>query len=386
MNAQRVRRAPPNQSGTARRRTPFCASFSKTLWLACLAVALHAQPPGPPSALLNNNQLIESYSRAIQLMESTGVALPDLARAGAPLVESGRQYLDNIRADPSSADANYAFLANLRAYVALSDAVPKPYPFSDEAQKQLHELRDVLARAEAHFRALIIEKDRQLRNPDRDNIARYAEQDSRIGPPKPGKPRVIFLGDSITDRWRLNEYFPDRDFINRGIGGQITGQMLGRMESDVIRLQPAAVVVLGGTNDIARGVPIPAIEDNLAMIADLADYYKVKVILCSLLPVSDYHKDADPNYERSRTRPAATILALNEWIKGFCAKRNLTYLDYYPKLVDGSGFFKADLADDGLHPNSAGYRLMAPLVLEAVNKIGAPVPQPQQKKHGLFGR
>jgi len=357
----------------------------RALWLACLAVLLHAQPPEPPSALLNNSQLIESYSRTIQLMESTGVALPDLARAGAPLVASGRQYLDNIRADPSSADANYAFLANLRAFVALSDAVPKPYPFSEEAQKQLHELRDELARVEAHFRALIIQKDRQLRNPDRDNIARYADQDSRIGPPKPGKPRVIFLGDSITDRWRLNEYFPDREFINRGIGGQITGQMLGRIESDVIRLQPAAVVVLGGTNDIARGVPIPAIEDNLAMIADLADYYKVKVILCSLLPVSDYHKDADPNYERTRTRPVATILALNDWIKGFCAKRNLTYLDYYPKLVDSSGFLKADLADDGLHPNSAGYRLMAPLVLEAINKISAPVPQ-QLKKHGLFGR
>ena len=358
----------------------------RALWLACLTVVLHAQPPETPSALLNNNQLIESYSRAIQLMESTGVALPDLARAGAPLVESGRQYLDNIRADPSSADANYAFLANLRAYVALSDAVPKPYPFSEEAQKQLHELRDVLARVEAHFRALIVQKDRQLRDPDRDNVARYADQDSRIGPPKPGKPRVIFLGDSITDRWRLNEYFPDRDFINRGVGGQITGQMLGRVESDVIRLQPAAVVVLGGTNDIARGVPISAIEDHLAMIADLADYYKVKVILCSLLPVSDYHKDADPNYERTRTRPTATILALNDWIKSFCAKRNLTYLDYYPKLVDGSGFFKADLADDGLHPNSAGYRLMAPLVLEAISKIGAPAAQPQQKKHGLFGR
>jgi lysophospholipase L1-like esterase len=358
----------------------------RALWLACLFVALHAQPPEPPSALLDNNQLIASYNRAIQLMESTGVALPDLARAGAPLVESGRQYLDNIRADPSSADANYAFLANLRAYVALSDAVPKPYPFSEEAQKQLHELRDVLARVEAHFRALIVQKDRQLRNADRDNVARYAEPDSRIPPPKPGKPRVIFLGDSITDRWRLNEYFPDRDFINRGIGGQITGQMLGRMESDVIRLQPAAVVVLGGTNDIARGVPIPAIEDNLAMIADLADYYKVKVILCSLLPVSDYHKDADPSYERTRSRPIATILALNDWIKGFCAKRNLIYLDYYPKLVDGSGFFKADLADDGLHPNGAGYRVMAPLVLEAVNKLSAPVPQPQQKKHGLFGR
>ena len=358
----------------------------RSLWLACIAIALYAQPQEPPSALLNTKQLVETYNRAIQLMESTGVALPDLARAGAPLLETARQILVNVRADPSSADSNYAFVANLRAYVALSDAVPKPYPFSEEAQKQLHELRDAEARVEAHFRALISQKDRQLRNPDRDNVARYADQDSRIGPPKPGKPRVVFLGDSITDFWHLNEYFPERDYVNRGISGQVSGQMLGRMESDVIRLKPSTVIVLAGTNDIARGVPLPAIEDNLAMIADLADYYKIKAILCSVLPVSDYHKDADPNYERTKARPIATIRTLNEWIKGFCAKRNLIYLDYYSKLVDPSGYMKTDLADDGLHPNSAGYRLMAPLVLEAMDKISAPAPQAEQKKRRLFGR
>jgi lysophospholipase L1-like esterase len=353
--------------------------------LACVVLCLHAQPT-TPSALLSTNQLLESYGRAIQLMESTGVALPDLARAGAPLVENARQILADIRSNPAGADSNYAFLVNLRAFVALSDAVPKPFPFSEEAQKQLHELRDEQARIEAHFRALITQKDQQLRNPDRDNVTRYSDDDARLGTPKAGKPRVVFLGDSITDFWRLNEYFPDRDFVNRGIAGQITGQMLGRMESDVIRLQPSALVVLGGTNDIARGVPLSAIEDNLAMIAELADYYKIKVILCSVLPVSDYHKDADPNYERTRTRPPATIRALNDWIKSFSAKRSLIYLDYYSKLVDSSGYIKADLADDGLHPNAAGYRLMAPVVLEVLNKLSAPTPQVEQKRRRLFGR
>jgi lysophospholipase L1-like esterase len=347
---------------------------------------LQAQPPDASSALLNPNQLRESYTRAIQLMESTGIALPDLAHAGAPLVENARQFSDNVRADPANADANYAFLANLRAYVALSDAVPKPFPFSEEAQKQLHELRDLQARLESHFRALITQKDRQLRNPDRDNIARYLDDDSRIGPSKPGKPRVVFLGDSITDFWHLNEYFPDRDFLNRGISGQITGQMLGRMGSDVIRLQPAVLVVLGGTNDIGRSVPLGTIEDNLAMIADLADHYRIKLILTSVLPVSDYHKDTDPSYERTLTRPPATIRTLNEWIKSFCAKRSVTYVDYYSKLVDGSGFLKPDLSDDGLHPNGAGYRLMAPLVLDAINHATAPGAPPEAKKHRLFGR
>ncbi len=356
----------------------------KALWLGCLAVALCAQEP----ALLNNRQVIETCQRSIQLMESTGVALPELGRSGAPLVEGARDLLANLRTNTANADLNYSLVTNLRAYVALADALPRPFSFSEEAQKQLHELRDILARVESHFRALIALKDRQLRNPDRDNLAHYTEMNSRAGPPKPGKPRVIFLGDSITDFWRLNEYFPDRDFINRGISGQITGQMLGRMESDVIRLQPSVVVLLAGTNDIARGVPLPAIEDNLAAIADLADYYKIRIILASVLPVSDYHKDSDPNYERTPARPPATIRQLNDWIKRFCATRKLTCLDYYSALQDASGFLKAELSDDGLHPNSAGYRVMAPLALAAIEKSARPeaqTPEPP-KKHRLFGK
>jgi lysophospholipase L1-like esterase len=324
----------------------------RRLWLGCVALALYAQPPAPESALLSNGQVIESGSRTIQLMESTGIALPDLARAGAPLLETARQLLENLRADTQNTDLNYGFLMNLRAYLALSDAMPKPFPFSEEAQKQLHELRDAEARSASHFRALLSRKEQQLRNPDRDNVSRYLDPDSRTPPPKTDKPRVVFLGDSITDFWRLNEYFPERDFINRGISGQVTGQMLGRMASDVIRLQPAAIVVLGGTNDLARGVPLGTIQDNLAMIADLADYYKIKIILSSVLPVSDYHKDSDPLFERTPARPLANIRALNDWMKTFCAKRSYTYIDYYSHLVDSAGFLKTDLARISHEPSS----------------------------------
>jgi lysophospholipase L1-like esterase len=231
---------------------------------------------------------------------------------------------------------------------------------------------------------LIELKDRQLRSPDRDNLARYAEMDSRT-PPQADKPRVVLLGDSITDGWRLNEYFPDRDFINRGISGQITGQMLGRMEPDVIKLQPAIMLVLGGTNDVARGVPVSTIEDNLTAIADLAEFHQIKVILASVLPVSDYHKDVNPNFEMTKTRPPASIRALNDWMKGFCARRDFTYLDYYTQMVDVDGYLKADIADDGLHPNSLGYRIMAPLALAAIDKATAVGPVPKPKKHRLFG-
>src|SRR5262249_42008780 len=122
---------------------------------------------------------------------------------------------------------------------------------------------------------------------------------------------------------------------------------------------------------------------------DLAEMHKIKVILASVMPVSDYHKDVDPNYEMTRTRPPVTIRALNDWIRGFCTRRNITYVNYYSEMVDAAGFLKPDLADDGLHPNSAGYRVMAPLALTAIESVvRAPAPQAPAappKKRRLFG-
>jgi lysophospholipase L1-like esterase len=175
------------------------------------------------------------------------------------------------------------------------------------------------------------------------------------------------LGDSITDGWRLNEYF-GLDFVNRGISGQIAGQMLGRIEADVIALKPAAVVVLAGTNDIAYGVPLGTIENNLTAIAELAEAHGIRLLLASLLPISDYHADQNPAYEMSRQRPPETIRALNDWIRRFCRQRNCTYVDYFAEMVDQNGYLKAELSDDGLYPNPAGYRVMAPVALAAVDQ------------------
>ena len=157
----------------------------------------------------------------------------------------------------------------LRAYLSLADAVPKPFPFPEAARQQFAELRDNSTRLDAHFRALLDQKDAQLRTSDRDELERYADANRRL-PPDPRNPRVVFLGDSITDLWRLNEYFPDRDFVNRGISGQITGEMLARIKADVLDLHPEAMLILGGTNDLARGIPLTAIENNYWMMADLA--------------------------------------------------------------------------------------------------------------------
>lgn len=337
-------------------------------WLACLGAAAAIALAQSGGALLPNAEALKLETRAVQLMESTGVAVPGLARAGAPALENARQSLINLETAPQNAGHTYVFLNNARAYLAISDSVPKPYPFPEEGRRQFGELRDAVDRIDSHFRALLDLKEAQLRNPDRDDLKRYAEANERLGPPSPERPRVVFLGDSITDAWRLNEYYgSDRDFVNRGISGQITGEMLGRMQADVIALKPRLVLLLAGTNDIARGIPLNAIENNLTMIADLAAVHHIEPMFASVLPVSDYHQDANPQYRRSLQRSPATILELNSWLKNFCEQRHFRYVDYYAALVDKSGFLQADLADDGLHPNGKGYRLMAPVALEAID-------------------
>jgi len=344
---------------------------------AILAVSLRAQAP---SALLDPAEVNSLCVRSTQLMDAGGFAVPDLSRAAAPVIENVKQACTQLRLRPGNGPATYSLMMNVRAYLTLADTVPRPYPFPEAARQQFAEVRDQSTRLDSHFRALLESKEAQLTAPDRDNLARYAEDNRKLPPPQPGKPRVVFLGDSITDLWRLNEYFPDRDFINRGISGQITSQMLARMKTDVTDLHPAAVVILAGTNDLARGIPLTSIEDDYVMLADLASAAKVKVIFASLLPVSDAHKDTDPSYERTPSHPPLFIRALNDWLKAFCAQRGYTYLDYYPALIDNQGQFGADLSDDGLHPNPKGYRLMAPLLQTAVTKaVSAPPPAPPAK-------
>ena len=337
----------------------------------------------PASALLSNNDALALLKRISQLMDSTMLATPGMSRAAAPLAENVHQALVNIEAtSPQNSNQVYTLMANVRAYLALSDALPKQYPFAETAVKQVAELRDAMNRMGADFQALLEHKDGQGRNPDRDDLKRYAEENSRLGPPAGQNTRVVFLGDSITDGWRLTEYFSGRDFVNRGISGQITGEMLGRMMADVINLKPAAVIVLAGTNDIARGVPVSAIENNLVMIADLASHYQIRLLFASLLPVSDYHKNVNPQYARTNSRPPATILSLNRWLKQFCSQRGFTYVDYYSSMVDSSGYLQADLSDDGLHPNSKGYRVMAPIALAAIDHMLGSAPK--KKKGRLF--
>lgn len=205
------------------------------------------------------------------------------------------------------------------------------------------------------------------------NFARYRDANAALPAPAAGQPRVVFMGDSITDSWDDEVYggfFPGRPWVNRGISGQTTSQMLVRFRPDVIALRPRAVVILAGTNDLSGNtgaVTLETVEGNLASMAELARAHDVRVVLASVLPVSDYDRDRDGNLLlRTRCRPPDQIVALNQWIRRYASDNGHTHLDYHAATVDAKGFLKDELSEDGLHPNAKGYAVMAPLAEKAV--------------------
>jgi lysophospholipase L1-like esterase len=203
-------------------------------------------------------------------------------------------------------------------------------------------------------------------------LQRYAADNTKLGPTVPG--RVVFFGDSITDNWgrKYGSFFPGKPYVNRGISGQTTSQMVLRFAQDVIHLQPAAVVLLAGTNDVAENTgPItdPQIEDNIRAIVTLARANHIRVILGSIPPADRF--TWHPGIE-----PAERIRTLNAWLESYAAAEHLVYLDYYTALATPDGAMKPDLAvDKYVHPNDAGYAIMQPLAEAAIAKsLAQPAP------------
>jgi len=200
-------------------------------------------------------------------------------------------------------------------------------------------------------------------------LARYRDANAALKPPAPGENRVVFFGDSITDIWHLDEYFPGKPYLNRGIGGQTTPQMLVRFRQDVIALQPKVVVILAGTNDIAGNTGLMRLEDieaNYTSLAELAQANHIRVVFSSVLPVHNYTPKSQDFFAQ---RSPKKILALNKWLHEYVAAHSdCLYLDYFTALIDEKGLLKKDLADDGLHPNAAGFKIMAPLAEAAIQK------------------
>ena len=202
-------------------------------------------------------------------------------------------------------------------------------------------------------------------------LARYGEDNKKTALPAKNEQRVVFMGDSITDSWdnQPTGFFPGKPYVNRGISGQTTPQMLIRFRRDVIELKPKVVVILAGTNDVAGNTgptTLDAIQDNLKSMAELASAHGIRVVFASLLPVSDYEvRDGKPIVQTVR-RPPDQILALNNWMKDYAATHRHGYVDYFSAMKDDKGFLKDELSNDGLHPNSEGYAVMAPLAEAAI--------------------
>src|SRR3974390_314612 len=208
-------------------------------------------------------------------------------------------------------------------------------------------------------------------------LAKYRDLNRELPPPMPGEARVVFMGDSITEGWGQHgapsppdraEFFPGKPYVNRGISGQTTPQMLVRFRPDAVNLKPKAVVILAGINDIAENTgktTLAAIEDNFAPMAEIARANGIRVVLCSTLPASAF--PWHPGLE-----PAPKVKALNAWLKDYAAKNNLVYVDYYSPMANVEGGLKAELGKDGVHPKKNGYGIMAPLaeagIAEALRK------------------
>ncbi len=198
-------------------------------------------------------------------------------------------------------------------------------------------------------------------------LARFKEADLKLAPPAAGENRVVFMGDSITEGWHFDGpdgSFSGKPYINRGISGQTTPQMLVRFRQDVIALQPKVVVILAGINDIAGNtgpMTLEQTEDNLASMAELAAAHQIRVVMCSLLPAFDFPW-------RPGMMPAPNVLALNAWIKAYAAEHGHVYVDYYTAMKDERGGLPASLSADGVHPLPAGYAVMKPLVEAGIAK------------------
>ncbi len=196
------------------------------------------------------------------------------------------------------------------------------------------------------------------------NLARYGAENEALPPPAPDVQRVVFFGDSITDAWgrTTGVFFPGKPYVNRGIGGQTTPQMLVRFQQDVVHLKPAAVVILAGTNDIAGNTGPSTqqmIEDNYTSMAEIAKQNGIKVVFASITPAFAY--PWKPGIE-----PVERIHELNKWLQDFCSANGCVYLDYYSAMADAKGAMLPGLSSDGVHPTAKGYELMAPLAEHAI--------------------
>ena len=198
-------------------------------------------------------------------------------------------------------------------------------------------------------------------------LKKYEKENTNLPILESGQKRIVFMGDSITEFWSdlCPEFFAGKPYVNRGISGQTTPQMLIRFRADVIALKPSVVVLLAGANDIAGNTGPSTLEmilNNIISMTELAKANNIKMILCSLLPAYDFPW-------KTGSFPAKKMETFNTMLKKYADENDILYLDYYSAMVDERKGLKATFADDGVHPNKAGYEVMGPIVEKAIEKV-----------------
>ena len=253
----------------------------------------------------------------------------------------------------------FSLLAAVALALLSGQAAQQP-PVSDTACPQMAAALQTLLRNDTRMR-------------DWAQLDRFRDANRELAPPSRGEPRTVFMGDSITDFWRnprFGDFFSRSHYIDRGISGQTTPQMLVRFRPDVIDLAPSVVVILAGTNDVAGNTGAASNEDiqrNIESMVDLAHAHGIKVVLASITPTSAYHTRAGDVPQTTR-RPMGRIRTLNEWMKTYAASHGDVYLDYFSAMIDKDGVMQAGLTEDDLHPNAAGYAIMGPLANAAIER------------------
>jgi lysophospholipase L1-like esterase len=201
-------------------------------------------------------------------------------------------------------------------------------------------------------------------NKDWPNLNKYAKENSQLTIPTKS---IVFMGDSITEFWKVNDgsYFTNNSYIDRGISGQTTPQMLLRFQQDVIDLKPSVVVILAGINDIAENtgpITTEAIMKNIISMVALAKANKIKVVLCTILPANHF-------YWNPKLEPADKVIALNQLISKYAKKNKISCVDYFPAMVDDAKGLPKKYSDDGVHPNLEGYKVMEGLLQKVILKV-----------------
>ena len=255
------------------------------------------------------------------------------------------------------------FLVAALAVISAAPLLEAQQPAVDPEMPTVQQMASVKALHPAAYYAWKKTHDAQLLL-DFGGLDRFREAGAALPAPKPGEKRVVFMGDSITEGWHIDQSFPGKPYINRGISGQTSPQMLVRFRQDVIDLKPKVVLILAGTNDIMENTGPMTTEqsgENIASMADLATANNIQVVLCSVLPSSDFAWSPE-------LKPAPRIVERNAWIKKYAAEKGYIYVDYYSAMTDEHGGLPPSLSDDGVHPIAAGFAIMAPLAKAGIEE------------------